>query len=610
MPASRLHPATLLCAGTAAAVLAWGCVESASALAGRGPRCVPTRLNRSDTLRGNVAVSPLPGSYDASPDTQISLLGPPASALAVRVTGSQTGRHKGRLRPYSQGDGASFAPARAFRPGETVTVRGSVTTNSRRIPFSFQFTVSEPDTLPVPHSPHPIRDPNEKQHYHSRPDIEPPALVVTARSAQTAAGDIFTTPYNGPGPSGPMIFDEAGNLIWFDPMRPGTESTNLQVAQLEGRPVLSWWQGPILEQGFGLGEEVIADSSYRTLIRVHAGNGFKVDLHDFHLEPQTMTAFFTVFNPVNCDLSFDGGPPAAAVTDAIYQEVDLRTGLVRREWHSLDHVGLADSYNTVRGTTTLWPFDYFHVNSVDQAGGTTLVSARNTWAIYQIDTRTGQVVTRIGGRHSDVRLDRGAATAFQHDAELRPDGSISIFDNGAEPKIHTHSRGIIVSLDAGGLETLQAEFVHPSPLLSGSQGNLQLLENGDGFIGWGSEPYFSEFSAGGQLLFDAHMHGSYQSYRAYRFPWTGAPTGRPALAATPARLGSPVGLYASWNGDTRTAAWRVLAGPSPHALTPVLIVPRSGFETPIALRQATAYLAVQALDANEGVLGESVAVKG
>ena len=44
------------------------------------------------------------------------------------------------------------------------------------------------------------------------------------------------------------------------------------------------------------------------------------------------------------------------------------------------------------------------------------------------------------------------------------------------------------------------------------------------FVGWGSEPYFSEYSAGGQLLFDAHMHGSYESYRAYRFPWIGAPT--------------------------------------------------------------------------------------
>ena len=94
------------------------------------------------------------------------------------------------------------------------------------------------------------------------------------------------------------------------------------------------------------------------------------------------------------------------------------------------------------------------------------------------------------------------------------------------------------------------------------------------FVGWGSEPYFSEYSAGGQLLFDAHMHGSYESYRAYRFPWTGAPGGAPAIAAA-AASGGRVTVYASWNGDTRTASWRVLAGASAQTLAPVASAARA-----------------------------------
>ena len=56
-------------------------------------RCTPTTLNASAVLPGTtLAVSPLPGSYDASPQTQISLLGTPAGALAdIRVSGSQHG---------------------------------------------------------------------------------------------------------------------------------------------------------------------------------------------------------------------------------------------------------------------------------------------------------------------------------------------------------------------------------------------------------------------------------------------------------------------------------------------------------------------------------------
>ena len=160
-----------------------------------------------------------------------------------------------------------------------------------------------------------------------------------------------------------------------------------------------------------------------------------------------------------------------------------------------------------------------------------------------------------------------------------PNGTISIFDNGAVPKVHAQSRGVLVEVDPDTkTDTILAQYEHPSPLTSGSQGNVQVLANGDVFIGWGSAPYFSEFSAGGQLLFDAHMPGSYESYRAYRFPWTGAPATPPAIAVSPpagaaAQGAAPLTVYASWNGDTRTASWRVLAGPSAQQLAPVAAAP-------------------------------------
>ncbi len=136
-----------------------------------------------------------------------------------------------------------------------------------------------------------------------------------------------------------MIFEESGNLVWFHPLPKGTEATNLQVQQYDGQPVLTWWQGRIPPQGFGQGEEIIDNSAYREIGRVHAGNGYLADLHEFHITPQG-TALLTVFDPIDCNLSFLGGPRGGAVTDSIFQEIDLRTGLVRREWNSLDHVAL------------------------------------------------------------------------------------------------------------------------------------------------------------------------------------------------------------------------------------------------------------------------------
>jgi hypothetical protein len=131
-----------------------------------------------------------------------------------------------------------------------------------------------------------------------------------------------------------------------------------------------------------------------------------------------------------------------------------------------------------------------------------------------------------------------------------------------------------------------------------------VLQNGDWFIGWGQVPDFSEFSAGGQLLFDAHFPAHTQSYRAFRFAWTGTPAHPPAFAVQPAAGGSGT-VYASWNGATLVSGWRVLAGATSGSLQPVAQAARSGFETVIALPAGTVgpYVTVQALDAAGAVIG-------
>jgi len=69
-------------------------------------------------------------------------------------------------------------------------------------------------------------------------------------------------------------------------------------------------------------------------------------------------------------------------------------------------------------------------------------------------------------------------------------------------------------------------------------------------------------------------------------------------------------VYASWNGATLVASWRVLAGPSVSNLTAVAQAAHSGFETAIALPSGVVgpYLAVQALDGAGHVLGTSAAI--
>jgi hypothetical protein len=606
----------LCCSATALAVAAKRIVVAQAASSpASAPRCVPSTLNRSAVLPGTtLAVSPLPDSFDAAPHTQISLLGaPPAALTEISVSGSRSGHHSGRLEAYSQGDGASFVPSKPFAAGETVTVRGRLAVAGKTQTFAYHFVVAVPDNLRYVAPGHAPADPAEVQHFHSRPELEPPELVITASSPQAEPGDLFSAPYSGPGQNGPMIFNQAGNVIWFNPVPANDAATNLQVQQLNGKPVLTYWQGYIPPQGFGEGEEVILNSDYQQVGRVYAGNGLKADLHDFHITPAG-TAVLTVFEPIDCNLSSDGGPTNSAVTDSIFQEIDLRTGLVRREWTSLDHVPLSDSYSAANTASDEWPFDYFHVNSIDPlASGRTLISARNTWALYELSSTTGQILLRIGGKHSEVKLAGNAATAFQHDATMLENGTISVFDNGAVPKVHPQSRGLVLAVNPQTkTATIVAEYEHSAALSSGSQGNIQQLPGGDMFVGWGAEPYFSEYSAAGQLLYDGHMHGSYESYRTYRFPWVGTPATAPAIAAVtgPTRPAGAATVYASWNGATLLTSWRLLAGASPTQLAPVATAADAGFETAIATPGAAPYVEVQALEASGAVIGTSKIIKG
>jgi len=243
-----------------------------------------------------------------------------------------------------------------------------------------------------------------------------------------------------------------------------------------------------------------------------------------------------------------------------------------------------------------------------------LIDARNTWAAYDLDAHTGQVRWQLGGRRSSFTLGAGVRTAWQHDARRQGDGTITFFDNGATPAVHRQSRAIDVRLDpVANTASLVREAVHPGrPLVAGSQGNAQALADGDWMVGWGEVPYLSEFSQAGALLFDAHLPSTYESYRAYRLPWSGQPTDSPSLAGvrspTADRAAAHAAtVYASWNGATQVASWRVLAGPSPSSLAPVASAARAGFETAVGVPKlaAGAYVVVQALDATGAVIGAS-----
>ncbi len=561
-------------------------------------------------------ISPLPGTPDANPHTQVSFLGVAADDVhEIAVVGSQSGHHHGRLEPYSTGTGGSFVPSSPFTPGERVTVTATIMLDGVSEHVGTNFSVSSPYVLGYAKSASsPERTATNVQRFHSRPDLVPPTVSVTTPASDPTVGDIFVSPTSGPGQSGPMIVNPSGAVVWFHPIAAPARAFDFNVQSYLGKPVLTWWQGRTAElHGQGVGE--IYSANYTPVATVRAGNGLYVDLHDFVVTPQG-TAFITAYEPEHWNLRKLGGSEDGLIDDGVVQEIDVRTGLVMFEWHSLLQVPLPASYLPVphNGSQV---FDYFHINSIDPLpDGDILISSRHTWAAYLLNATTGAIIWQLGGKHSTFPIAPGARFAWQHDVEmLTPSATpglfdLSVFDNEASPTEATESRGLELELNtATNTETLIRAIPHPgTPVLAGSQGDVQPLANGDVFIGWGQIGEASEVTAAGQLSFEMRFSSTTRSYRAYRYPWSGQPLTTPALSALPSR-GGKTELYASWNGATDVASWTVLAGASAHSLNSAGTFPVIGFETAMAVAASGPYFQVEALGASGQVLHVSSVVK-
>jgi hypothetical protein len=436
------------------------------------------------------------------------------------------------------------------------------------------------------------------QHFFSRPDLQPTAVKLIEQTEGTAPGYLFLTPFLGFGAQGVLILDNDGEVVWWRSTKPKT-AMNLRSAIWKGRRVLTWWEGKS-ENGIGKGECVIVDQHYREIARFRAGHR-PADLHDLVITPRG-TALVTSSEIRHRDLTRVGGHGRHPVIGGVIQELDLPNGRVRFEWRSLDHVALSESHVSIGPR-----FDYFHANSIGMMpDGDLLVSARNTWALYKIGQPGGRVVWRLGGKRSDFHMGPGTHFYWQHDARSHGPHLISIFDDGAAPPREKQSRALLLAVNHRRRRvTLERAYTHQPPLLAAFTGSTQVLHNRNVLVGWGGEPYLTEFARDGSVTLDMQFGAA--SYRALRFPWSGQPRTDPALVAVPTG-GTPV-LYVSWNGATEVAAWQLLAGPTQLSLQPAATVPRTGFETQLAPGLTSGYAAVRALDAAGQLLGQSGTVK-
>jgi Arylsulfotransferase (ASST) len=461
------------------------------------------------------------------------------------------------------------------------------------------------------------------QGFVTRPDLTPPQITVRHSGLGPDSQYIFLdAPYSGPGHGGTMMLNSSGELVWMGPSTLTEHRLNFSVQSYQGQQVLTWWQGLVTE-GYGKGECVIANSSYRTIQSVKTGNGVDADLHEFNITPQG-TALLTAYRTHSgVDLTAVHGPSNGYLLSGVAQEIDIATGKVLYEFDSWAGprargkagVALTETYEKIGpgdggfGTVTK-PFNYFHINSIAPWDDDhLLISGRNTWTVYLWNKITNQIVWRMHGRNSDFSMGPRASFFWQHHVRPLANNVMTVFDNGANPAEEKNSRAIVLDVDTTAMTVkLKQAFIHPGvTVLSGAEGSAQLLSNNGMFVGWGSTPRFSQFAPDGKLVLDGVIVKGAPSYRAFTQTWAGHPTDKPAAAARHGSSGNTV--YASWNGATNIGSWAVFAGKTAATMKQIGTAKRAGFETAISVKNAGPYFAVEALSPKGQSMGKSAAVK-
>lgn len=249
------------------------------------------------------------------------------------------------------------------------------------------------------------------------------------------------------------------------------------------------------------------NENYEFVQTLQTGEGtIESDMHDVFPINDGETALLLAYNPIEYDLSaYDVDSDPQWLIEGMFQEINVTTGEVLFEWHSIDHVDLSASYvppgaNTVSGdgSNEMDGWDYFHINSVDKSPttGNYIISARHTSGVYAIDGSDGSVLWTLSyGAENNSFHHENFNFTFQHDARWLQENDthtvISLFDNGSDDSNHTstESFGLIISIDheaeaANLLQRVAApRQVRPNGIHAGSQCNFQVFENGGAFVG-------------------------------------------------------------------------------------------------------------------------------
>ncbi len=267
------------------------------------------------------------------------------------------------------------------------------------------------------------------------------------------------------------------------------------------------------------------DSSYTEINTYSAKNGFITDGHELLLKADgSYWILGQDIRIVDMSVLVEGGNPEAQVTGMTIQHIDVNDSVLF-EWNSWDHFDIFDADTTIVNFQSP-KIDYVHSNALDiSSDSTILLSSRSMNEITKINTITGDIIWRWGGKHNEFTcLNDSVPFLTQHHIRYHGNGTYSLFDNG-NLDLRPWSRALVYNMDEiNKTTTVTNDFRREEADFSRVMGSSQLLPNGNYQVGWSFNSQrnaVSEFNDSGTIVFEMRSVDTFAliSYRALKFKW-------------------------------------------------------------------------------------------
>ena len=204
----------------------------------------------------------------------------------------------------------------------------------------------------------------------------------------------------------------------------------------------------------------------------------------------------------------------------IIVEVDSKSNRIVWMWRMLDHIMPETQERNLR--------DWSHCNTIEEdvTGRYLYLSARNLNSIFKIDTKTQEIIWRLGEK-GDFKMMKEDLFYHQHSPELQSNGNILLFDNG-RVRDRSYSRAIELEIDEDSMKAKSVwKWGKEINLFTPIWGDADRLENGNTLLTFGTRTHpnksrLIEVTDRGEIVWDLELFPSgWGMYRAERLKLAG-----------------------------------------------------------------------------------------